>query len=541
MREQISLYRQLRPSSVKFSFTGCAALLAACTGGPAQAPEPAAELRFVRGGVVVPDGSTGQPLTDGRRLVLRDWTAGEEVALDGAQGTAPRQAECVPLYSQDLGDVSRLVAGGGAAPNTALAFSPDGALLAVGSYTGEVMLLDGWTGAVRARRRLAETMVKAVTWSEDGQTLYAAEQSPDAYIHALDAADLSSRWSLRLADIVGTSAPPPADDVYGIYTLPGAYGLLRLPGGDIVTAALHSWLDGDGVRLNRSQVLRIRPDGTVAARWPAEPADATFKHPRTDEAGQLILVSVNRSADGPPPPDLPIGGVAVLKAADLSLQVAATPPPLAPWFDTAFVWEAMDISPEQGIFLGLGDGRVQTYRLDGTPQLQATTGAPIMAGDVPIHASVGFGFFYGDGLVYSTSKTLIPYGAASSALRPPTAHPNENTLWHTDADGSVRWSWSGAQLIEGLSLSDDQEHLVVGAGDRQTDSRRDLYGALIFDLRDAEGERSGEDRLEAFCPTQGPVFFRQAMSTDGRVALAEHPYLDGDGIVQGRYQVTVMR
>jgi hypothetical protein len=512
-------------------------LLLACT----DPTPPTGELRFVRGAVVAPSGEEGRPLAGGGRLVERDWQPGETVALSGLTATAPRRAECLPLFSVELGDVSRLVAGGGSAPNTALAFSPNGEVLAVGSYTGELLLLDGWTGAVRARRRLAETMVKSVLWSADGKTLYAAEQSPDAYIYALSADDLSTQWSLRLADIVGTSAPPDEEDIYGVYTLPAAYGLVVLPGGDLIAAALHSWNDQDGRRRNRSQILRIHTDGTIVARWPEQPADAALKHPRVDDSGTLVLASVSRSADGPPPDDLPIGGVVALRAEDLSLITSVTPEPLKPWFDQAFVWEAMDISAELGIFIGLGDGRLSTWGLDGTAQLQSNTGAPIMAGDVPIHASVGFGFFSGGGLLYSTSKTLIPYGAASSALRPPTAHPAENTLSHTDPDGTVRWSWSGSQVISGLSLSDAGSHLVVGAGDRQTDDRRDLYGGLVFDLREPASGRSGEERLEAFCPTQGPVFFRQAMSADGRVALAEHPYTDGEGSVVGRYQLTVMR
>ncbi|MEL6342600.1 MAG: hypothetical protein AAFV53_05670, partial [Myxococcota bacterium] len=159
---------------------------------------------FVRDGVIAPGGSSGQALADGRRFIARDWSPGESVTIDGVTGAAPARAECVPLFHVDLGDVSRLVAMGGAAPNTALAFSPDdGARLAVGSYRGELLIVDGWTGAVQQRKRLAETMIKQVTWSADGQTLYAAEQSPDANLYALDPATLSPKWTLRLADIVG--------------------------------------------------------------------------------------------------------------------------------------------------------------------------------------------------------------------------------------------------------------------------------------------------------------------------------------------------
>jgi hypothetical protein len=189
--------------------------------------------------------------------------------------------------------------------------------------------------------------------------------------------------------------------------------------------------------------------------------------------------------------------------------------------------------------MGFGDGRVRLLSLRGEERLSLTTGAPILAGEVPIHASVGWGGIHNSRLIYNTSTTLIPYGAADASLRPPTAHPGENTLWSVDLAGEIQWSWTGPQRIEGLTFAADGQHLVVGAGDRKTDDRRDLYGALIFSL--ADDARSGAERLEAFCQTEGPVFFRQALAPDGRVALAEHPYMDGSGAIRGAYRVTVLR
>lgn len=517
-------------------------LLLSCTGTPPVDSPPSGELIFVRDGVIAPGGSSGQALADGRRFIARDWSPGESVTIDGVTGAAPARAECVPLFHVDLGDVSRLVAMGGAAPNTALAFSPDdGARLAVGSYRGELLIVDGWTGAVQQRKRLAETMIKQVTWSADGQTLYAAEQSPDANLYALDPATLSPKWTLRLADIVGTSSPPDGDDLYGIYSLPGVYTLKALSSGELLISALHSWTDAETEKKqNASQILRVESDGQILARWPEMPVSATFQHMVLDEAEKLAALTVNRSAAGSPPESVPIGGVQVLSLPDLTPMFGITAPPLEPWFRKSYIWNGLDISSTQrALYMGFGDGRVMLANLDGEVVLEKQLGAPVMAGAVPIHASVGWGFLHDGGVVFSTSKTLIPYGAASNALRPPTAHPNENTLWSIGADGVVRWSWTGSQQIEGLSLSDDRAHLLVGAGDRQTDDRRDLYGALVFDL--GGPARSGEDRLEAFCPTAGPVFFRQRMAPDGRVAVSEHPYLEGDGTVKAAYQITVLR
>jgi hypothetical protein len=494
-------------------------------------------LIFVRDGVIAPAGADGQPLPDGRVLVATDWSLGDTLTVGGAEGTAPVQASCVGLFSEDLGDVQRLVAMGGEPPDTDLAWSPDGARLAVGSHTGEVLVLDGWTGTVLARKRLAETMVKHVVWSLDGATLDAAEQSPDANVMALDPQTLAARWTLRLADIVETTAPPSGEDIYGIFQLPAAYGLQVLDSGDLLLSALHSWRDASGTARNRSQVLRLTPDGTIAARWPEQPADATLKHPRV--SGDRVAVIVSRSADGPPPADLPLGGVQVLTLPDLTPLMSATTPALEPWFRKANIWAAMDVQAEPGrLMMGFGDGRVRVVADDGSDTLSTSTGAPIMAGDVPIHASIGWGLLHDGRAIFTTSGTNIPWGAASPETRPPSVHPGANRLWVHQQDGGLDWVFSDDHALQGASLAEDGRHLIVGAGDRSTDHRRDLYGALIFDLQ-ADEDSAGP--LRAFCPTAGPVSSRHAMSRDGRVAVAEHPYLDEDGALKGAYRVTVLR
>lgn len=501
--------------------------LLAC-GGDLPPPEPV----FVRDGVVQAAGAEGRELPDGRKLVELRWTPGQSVATIAGPRTAPQVAECVELFRAPLGDLTRHTSLGATAPDTALSFSPDGRWLAVGTYTGEILVLDGWTGAVRARRRLAETLVKRVAWAPDGQTVYAAEQSPDALIHALDPTTLASRATARLADHVRTSAPPPGEDLYGVYSLPAAYGLHVLPDGDLIVAATHGWDEG-GRRLNRARLLRLRPDLTQVAAWPEdEAADAVFR--ALHVSGEAVAVPVGRSADGPAP-DLPIGGVAVL---DLSLKPVREVriDPLKPWFDDAFVWEAVALGDQGALAVGLGDGRVvvdgRTYPL----------GAPVMAGDVPIAASVGqIAWPSGEEapIVAVTSYTNIPWGAARPELRPPEAHPGANALTALRVGErlSVAWTWRGPHALQGLTLSEDGETLVVGAGARQTDARADLFGALVFDLR---GEAAGDARLRAWCATEGPVFFRHAITADGRVAVAEHPWLDGER-VRGAYRVTVFR
>jgi hypothetical protein len=498
---------------------------------------PAPGLVFVRDGVIAPagDGQTGRPLGGDRVLVERPWTPGETVRSGTVTAVAPATPECVELWSVRLGNVDRIVASGGEPPDTSLAFSPGATRLAIGAYTGEVLVADGWTGEVIARRTLPEAIVKAVAWSADGSTLYAAEQSADATLHALDPATLADRWTISLSDYVGRSAPPAGDDLYGVYTLPGTFGLTVVDG-DLLVSAVHGWVDATG-RHNRSRLLRLHPDGTFVVGWPADgAADATLFYPRVD--GDLVAVPVGRSAEGPPP-DLPIDGVQLLDLGTLAPRGSVRAEPLKPWFDRVFIWEAADVDERADLVVaGLGDGRLLGWHLDGKPRFAVDLGVPTTTGGVPIAASIGQALVAGDRVLTLTGATSIPYGAADPSLRPPSAHPNANALFAVDLDGKLAWTWRGPHDLQGMSLSPNGRTLVVGAGPRRSDERRDLFGALVFRL---DGDGSGDDRLRTFCATAAPVFFRQGVTDDGRIAVAEHPWLAADGTVQGAYRVTVLR
>jgi hypothetical protein len=507
-------------------------LLAACAATPSLPEGPV----FVRDGVIVRTEVPGARALPGERwLVEVPWLPKGEVVVGDSTLRAPVAAECVPLFHVDLGDVALRVAAGGAAPDTALAFSPDGSTLAIGSYGGELLVVDAWSGEVRARRWLAESMLKQVAWSPDGRVLYAGEQSPDAFLYALDAGSLDTLWQVRLADRVGSSAPPPADDLYGVYTLPGAYGVQVLPDGGVLVAAVHAWNPEEGVRRNQSQIVFLSPEGTERARWPETAASVTLMHPRV--GGGLLAVPVGRSATGPDPSGLPVNGIQVLSLPHLEPVAATTYPPLAPWFTAAFLWEAVDVG--DGVLLaGLADGRVVRHDLASGARLENDLGSPILAGEVPISAPIGHGILDAGRVVVVTAATTIPYGAAQTAMRPPAPHPNANALWVLDPALELVWTWRGPQTLEGLTTDPTRRTLVVGAGKRRSDDRRDLFGALVFDLA---GEGGGQERLRAFCATEAPVFFRQAVTSDGRVAVVEYPYAQASGALAGRYQVSVLR
>ena len=77
-------------------------------------------------------------------------------------------------------------------------------------------------------------------------------------------------------------------------------------------------------------------------------------------------------------------------------------------------------------------------------------------------------------------------------------------------------------------MSEAERLWALGALD---DSHPDAPEVLFF---------TAPERLRAVCGTEGPVFFRQAIAMDGRIAVAEHPWLR-QGRLQGSYRVTVLR
>ena len=132
--------------------------------------------------------------------------------------------------------------------------------------------------------------------------------------------------------------------------------------------------------------------------------------------------------------------------------------------------------------MGLGDGRVRLVDANEGIQLELEPGVPLVAADVPIAASIDGVLIRDNEVLISTIDTLIPYGAAAPELRPPTAHPGSNRLQMHDMEGELLWTWTGPYQLSGMTLSPDDETLILGTGDRNTDRRKDLFGALVFDL-----------------------------------------------------------
>jgi WD40 repeat protein len=113
--------------------------------------------------------------------------------VDGVLVVADRRTGQLLVRTTVTGDEDAPVEG-------AMAFSPDGRWLAVGTWGGVVTVLDGRTGALLARRQTDGQAVRALRWSDDGRVLQ--EGGGDGVLRFLDPDLLEARTQVRLAPAV---------------------------------------------------------------------------------------------------------------------------------------------------------------------------------------------------------------------------------------------------------------------------------------------------------------------------------------------------
>ena len=446
-----------------------------------------------------------------------------------------------------LGDVSYYAKGGGQ-PDTFVRFSPNGRLLAVGTFLGRIKVLDVYAGRTLWEQKIAEGITKQIDFSPDGKRIYFGEQSVDGFLYAADALSGENRRRLcRLADDLGTSPPPPKDSLYGMYQLPACFRLKTLADGDLLLLGIHCW--GDHKRTESMtrlcRVYRLSPEGTVRWAFPQEGAmPLGLIYMDGDPAGRRVAV-LAASAAGNTPEDLVYkpGSIYVLDGRTGSLVGGHTFEPLKPHFEQVDFWQSVSVGPEGKLAsLGVHDGRTFLVDLD-TVEINATFtfGAPIMISGVPVSARATYTHLAPDSMIYfQTGNSSVPYASRfTHVVAPPGPHPWANTIHAVGSDGRVRWRYRSGHEYQNFYSSADGRWLLTCVNKEDKKTGRDA-GAMLFDTRRPGG---GSAKLVYYYRVEGLTFFHAALARDGSaLALVEVPYQDPrTGMLVGSYQVHVVR
>jgi len=538
-------------------------------------------LQFVRRGVVVPGASSAAEVSGAtpvalgesieldetagkRRITFFDWAPraeyrfqyGDEppMTLRAPQAPAPYLVRTVALEDASAAAGAGTGATTGTPPDSIVRFSPDNRRLAIGTLAGHLRVVDILSGRLLHHERITEGQIKQLAWSPDGRQLYVGEQSPDAFLFALIVPEdpTASRpferaWSVRLADQLETSRLP-ADDRYGIYSLPAVHDLKVSDDGRLFVVGLHSWSVSGNPRV-RSMVYSFSPDGRPLWKFPEnDPLALVVTHIAMDAAGtKLAFLATHPLA---PQDESRLSGNTLYQldantgnpAGELAIQ------PLAPHFHRVEAWDSVAYSSDGNrLALGLADGRGLVFasnsdRLELLRTLEL--GTPNLVGSLPVAAACSYTRCFGDTIYFETQNTHIPFGNPQAANQAPAPHRGANTLSAVGLEGDVRWRYRGPFALSGVWSSRGEEGkpgrwLMVTCRELPGARQPGQFGFLLFDLARPGG---GSDKLVYYYATSGPVIFNADISPDGRwIAVTEVPAPTPDGFdLYGTHQVHVV-
>lgn len=445
-----------------------------------------------------------------------------------------------------LEDVSFYVKGG-SQPDVETRFSPNGKLIAIGTFLGQLKIVNIYTGKVLLDKKIAEGMVKHIDFSPEGDIIYFGEQSYDGFITALNIKTGKVLWQYRLADDLETSSPPAKEDLWGIYSLPGCYRLKVLNDGDILVLGIHRW--GSMRNINGmtrwSRIYRFSKNGALKWAFPQKgPMAMTLVYLDSDENGRRIAVlSGSPGANTPEKYRWQKGSLYVLNGNDGSLVGSHLFKPLKPYFKEVGFWQSVSVNSGGTLAaVGMRDGRTYIFDLDGVkPKKVFHFGAPILISNVPVSAMATYTHIANDGSIYfQTGNSNIPNAnTMQEVIAPPGPHPNANMINVVDEKGKTKWRYKSGHIYENFWSSNDGRW-VLTIVKKRTIGLNQEFGALLFDTHRAGG---GSSKRVYYYPVEGLSFFQADIAGDGStIAVTEIPYQNPETEkLVGTYQVHIVR
>ena len=327
--------------------------------------------RMIRVATVEPDGSTSvleHPLPDGVDDLREARLSPDGTWMAAVAGGPPK---AVILEADTLEVRHRL--DWDAAPTRALAVSPDGRWVAVGTSTGDIRLHDPGSGRRVHTAEAVPSGILALAWSADSRQLAVSTEKGDIHVHAV------APSGVRPTVQISTST---SGGLFGLAFSPDG---LRLLGGDIGVTAARVWDLSPG---GNAEVRNVRgaydaygvafgPDGRLFTVGPGASVSVYDAGAEADQPGLRLRPPASRgvgqgsralavSSDGR---TVAIGGSSSGSLAwnvNRERLLFATP---APGTDQGFRW-GPSFSPNGQLAAVASDSRIDVYGLDGGIEAQ---------------------------------------------------------------------------------------------------------------------------------------------------------------------------
>ena len=398
-----------------------------------------------------------------------------------------------------------------------IAVSSNG-MLGVASFDRTIRLWDTY-GKKILSFHIPAGVGRSIAFSGDNRYLLAGEAGPDGKLYCFETSSGTLRWSYSTAQELGTTKE-------SYYSYQPNVKYLAVRKNTVFVSGQRGWKDtikteqGTEFYYPRKSVVYAFdiPSGKKLWQFPAankdsvtNPIDTAVLKLAIDEEGKTIVFSGwGGAANGKIVQQYSENSLYVLDAHTGRLLFSWGLAPLGQFgFYTTSVGSSLDLSPN-GKFLACtsNDGRLFLYDHQAglkvrKPVLiyEKALSAPIEISGIPLYASGGTVVALNDGsIIAKIGSTYIAPASGQKGRPPQCAHPQENTLYKLDPQGTPCWIWRGGGGMETLCLSSEGRYLIVGMIHDYVNQTREKAGIYCFDLT---GRNSSAEKLVWFYPLGG--------------------------------------
>ncbi len=397
-------------------------------------------------------------------------------------------------------------------------FSQDEKRLAIGTDSGEILMIETTSGKVLWREKVGIGKISALTFSADGQDLYVGETSPEGKIVCVAAKDGKLLWQYATVNEIGV------DLRHG--SLPGIVRIICDEENHIYFLSKRYENDQNGKISYHTRIYCFNRDGS--AKW-LSPTDRNMD-------AWVDWISVDHNAERLVFGTANVAGVHYefgdslyfVDAQTGNVLNTATIDGVIPYEKTA-LRGSPNISAEGNFVAAMAsDGRAFLYDPQGKIIWHRTLSEPKKFGNVYLNAVGRDAYVVGDYVVFSTLNT---YNSANWQLPTPVEHPSSNRLFVFDKSGDFRYQWQAGGAVEDVAFA--YPYAAVAIGKNTKTKRTEVHGLRILNLE------SGE--IEAVIPTAGPNISAAISPHHQYIAAIEVPIKKNDGTIVGSYQLHLLK
>ena len=426
--------------------------------------------------------------------------------------------KCKSVVDVDLGEVEIRGFNHMGSIRAYMDFSADEKRLAIGTDSGEILLLQTEDGKILWRQQVGIGKITALAFSPDGQSIYVGETSPEGRMICLESQTGKVTWNYKTVEDIGV------DLKHG--SLPGTVKIICDQEKNVYFLSKRYENDQNGKIVYRAKIFCFDEQGEKKWAMPnASNLDAWVDWISVDEKmNTLVFGTANVSGMQYEFADSLYYVNAKTGEIKNSVQIAG----IVPYEKTA-MRGSPNISVDGNFVSAMAsDGRASLYDGKGTLLWKRTLSEPKKFGDVYLNAVGRDAFIIKDYVVFSTLNT---YNSANWQLPTPVEHPSSNSIYVFNKTGEFLYQWKAGGAVEDVAFA--YPYAAIAVGKNTKTKNVEVHGLRLLNLETGE--------IEVQIPTKGPNIAAAISKNGTYIAAVEVPLKKNDGTVVGTYTLHLLR